>query len=237
MSLWRDVGFLRLVMLAMVGRRYWVLPLLPLLWLVFHGIVILLSDQGSSPHLPENVQGDLMGVPLTALAVFLGIRIVAGEIEDRSLEVAYTVPGGCVRLWFAKLAGAVLLLLVSEALLAICVALFFTSFPIGALYGALQPACFYLVLSMAMATLFRNEIAGAMVTVAVLGLNGMITGFGDDQVRISPFWNDYVITDADSLEVLAWSIQNRVGIALAIIAIVSLAFMRANRRERMLGSG
>ena len=43
----------------------------------------------------------LIGVPLTMLAVFLGLRIIAGEIDGRSLEIAYTVPGGCERVWFA----------------------------------------------------------------------------------------------------------------------------------------
>mgnify|MGYP005727407397 CR=1 FL=1 len=228
------LGFLRLVLLATMGRKFWILPLLPLLWLVFQGILRLL-DNGSGGFLPEHAQGTLIGVPLTALAVFLGMRIIAGEIEDRSLEIAYTVPGGVQRLWFAKLAAAGALLLVSLALLA-AGALFFTTYPPSALYGAFQPAAFYLVFSMAMGALFRNEIAGAIATVALLGFNGLITDFGQSPVRISPFWNPDVLKDADNAELLAWTIQNRIGIVLAIIAITSLAFMRANRRERMLGS-
>jgi len=37
-------------------------------------------------------------------------------------------------------------------------------------------------------------------------------------------------------ELFAWTLQNRVGIALAMAAILALAFMRANRREQMLGA-
>ena len=108
--------------------------------------------------------------------------------------------------------------------------------PWGALYGALQPALFYMVLAMGMATLFRSEVAGAMGVVAVLGFDMLISGFGQNPVRISPFWNPAAIDDADAAELLAWSLQNRIGILLAMAAILGLAFMRANRRERMLGA-
>jgi hypothetical protein len=74
-----------------------------------------------------------------------------------------------------------------------------------------------------------------MGVAAVLGLNGLITGFGDQQVRISPFWNPAAIENADAADLLAWTLQNRIGIVLAMAAILALAFMRANRRERMLG--
>ena len=104
------------------------------------------------------------------------------------------------------------------------------------MYGALQPALFYMVLAMGMATLFRSEVAGAMGVVAVLGFDMLISGFGQNPVRISPFWNPAAIDDADAAELLAWSLQNRIGILLAMAAILGLAFMRANRRERMLGA-
>ena len=99
----------------------------------------------------------------------------------------------------------------------------------------MQAASFYLILSMALATLFRSEAAGAMGTAAVLGLNGLLSGFGAQQLRASPFWNPHVLDEADPTELFAWTLQNRIGIVLAMAAILSLAFMRANRRERMLG--
>ena len=43
-------------------------------------------------------------------------------------------------------------------------------------------------------------------------------------------------TVADPVELFAWTLQNRVGIILATAAILALAFMRANRRERILGA-
>jgi cyclopropane-fatty-acyl-phospholipid synthase len=53
-------------------------------------------------------------------------------------------------------------------------------------------------------------------------------------VRISPFWNPYALEDADPIELFAWTLQNRIGIPLAMAAILALNFIRANRSECML---
>lgn len=222
----------RLAALTVAGHRFWLLPPLTLLWPAALAGATLLGMRGGFE--PDAAQG-IMALPMTALAVFLGVRVIAGEIDGRSLEIAYTVPGGCQRVWWAKLAGGVFLLVLAEALLAATVRLFFVSeLPLGALYGALQAATFYLVLAMAMATLFRSEVAGGMVTVAVLVLNGLITGFGENQARGSPFFNPLAARSSDAAELLAWTVQNRIGVALVACGIASLAFLRANRRERML---
>ena len=227
------LGLYRLAAVTVAGHRFWLLPLLPLAWLGVQAGAVVLGLAGQAFG-PESAQNTLIGLPLSVLAVFLGVRIIAGEADSRSLEIAYTVPGGCDRVWRAKLAGAVLLLLVAEGLLAVATWFFFTPFPLHALYGALQPAVFYLVLSMGLATLFRSEIAGAMATAVVLAFNGLFTGFGKQQVRISPFWNP-LAAEGDAATVLAAAVQNRIGVALAVLGLLALAFMRANRRERMLG--
>ena len=227
-----DFYLLRLVLVMMVGRRFWLLPLLPLAWLVFLQLELFSFFNMS----PEAVQGLVLGVPMALLGIFLGIRVIAGEIDDRSLELAYTVPGGSERLWRIKLIAAVTMLLVVEAMLALATITLITSFPWGALYGAFQAACFYLVLSLSLATLFRSQIGGGVFTVILLGINGVLTGFGNVQLRGSPFFNPYVIVGADSTDVLAWTVQNRIGMLLLMAGILSLAFMRANRRERMLSS-
>ena len=227
-----DFYLLRLVLVMMAGRRYWLLPLLPLAWLVFLQLELFSFFNVS----PEAVQGLVLGVPMSLLGIFLGIRVIAGEIDDRSLELAYTVPGGSERLWRIKLIAAVTMLLVMEATLALVTVTLITGFPLGALYGAFQAACFYLVLSLSLATLFRSQIGGGVFTVILLGINGALTGFGNVQLRGSPFFNPYVIVGADSTDVLAWTVQNRVGMLLLMAGILSLAFMRANRRERMLSS-
>ena len=227
-----DFYLLRLVLVMMAGRRYWLLPLLPLAWLVYLQLELFSFFNVS----PEAVQGLVLGVPMSLLGIFLGIRVIAGEIDDRSLELAYTVPGGSERLWRIKLIAAVTMLLVMEATLALVTVTLITGFPLGALYGAFQAACFYLVLSLSLATLFRSQIGGGVFTVILLGINGALTGFGNVQLRGSPFFNPYVIVGADSTDLLAWTVQNRIGMLLLMAGILSLAFMRANRRERMLSS-
>jgi hypothetical protein len=212
------------------GRRFWLAPLLPLLWPAFQAIRLLVGWRERIFD-PVSAQNTLIAVPLVVLAIGLGVRVIAGEIERRTLEIAYTVPGGCQRVWLAKLAAAALLLVASEALLAVVAFTFFTAFPFGALYGALQAALVFLVAAMALAALFGNEITGAMATVAVLALGGMFGGGS----RLSPFFNPLAVEETNAATVVAWTVQNRIGYALAIAAITALAFARAERREKLLG--
>ncbi len=241
MRLREQVTFARLALISVAGYRYWLFPLLALAWLGFYFVTVQLNP--ANAVVGAAVQERIFNVPLTALAIYFGMRIIAGEIDDRSLEIAYTVPGGCERLWFAKLGAAVALLLAAECLVAIPVALFVTTFPPGVLYGAMQGACFYLVLTTGMCALFRGEAAGAIATGVILAFSFVLTDGGANQVRFSPFFNPGLIEGAgaeargaftSSEELLAWTIQNRIGMLLAMAGILALAFVRANRREKML---
>jgi len=214
------------------GRRFWLAPLLPLLWPAFQAIR-LLAGLREQVFDPVSAQNTLIGVPLVVLAIGLGVRVIAGEIERRTLEIAYTVPGGCQRVWLAKLAAAAALLVVSEGLLAAVVFAFFTSFEAGALYGALQAALLFLVAAMAFAALFASEITGAMATAALLAVVGILGAEGPLR-RLSPFFNPLAVDAKDAASVLAWTVQNRIGCVLAIAAITALAFARAERREKLL---
>ena len=221
----------RLAGLAIAGHWVWLLIFLPLLWLVARALETLINPASSFEAV--NAQVGLMGIPMAILAIILGLRIIAGEMDGRSLEIAYTVPGGCQRVWWAKLAASVLILVAAETLLALVTYFLFTDFPFVALYGALQGAIFYLALSMAFATLFRSEVAGAMATGAVLVFDLLI--LGNEGVRASPFWNPLAVQNPDPAVILVMTVDNRIGVPIAIALIVGLAFMRANRRERMLG--
>lgn len=222
---------MRLAGLAIAGHWVWLLVFLPLLWLAARALETLITSSGGFD--PVNAQVGLMGIPLAALAVILGLRIIAGEMDGRSLEIAYTVPGGCQRVWWAKLAASALILAVAAVIVASITYFVYTKFPLVAFYGALQGAVFYLVLSMGLATLFRSEVAGAMLTVAVLVFDLLV--LVNDGVRASPFWNPLAMPNPDPETILAMTWQNRIGIPLLIALVVGLAFMRANRRERMLG--
>src|SRR5690606_17354318 len=108
-----------------------------LIWPAYQALNLLLGWRPQSFE-PADAQNALIGFPLTVLGIGLGVRIIAAEIEQRTLEVTYTVPGGARRVWIAKLAAAAVLLLVAELLLAAVTAAFFTPFPLSALHGAFQ---------------------------------------------------------------------------------------------------
>ena len=224
---------LRLSLRLQLGRRTWVVPALAMIWPLFWAASLLLGWRDQS-FVPADAQSALIGVPLYLIAIGLGVRIIASEIEQRTLEVTYTVPGGAKRVWMSKLAGAALPLLAAMLLLAIFAAIFFTPYPPSAIYGALQGAVFYLVLAMGLGALFRSEITAALVTSVILVLNGFVTGFGEVQTRWSPLFNPIAMRDANSADLLAWTIQNRIGYALLIAALAALACARAERREQLL---
>jgi len=221
---------IQLAMRLQMGRRFWLMPMLALAWPAFQSFRLLVGAgvQGFNESSAQNI---LIGFPLYVLAIGMGVRIIAGEIEQRTLEVTYTVPGGSRRVWVAKLIAVLAPLLLAQALLSIVTAIFFTSFPLMALYGALQGALFYLVLAMGLGALFRSELAAILACAAILALNGM-ANIG----RLSPLFNPVAVQNTDPTVILAWTIQNRIGYALAIVALAVLACARAERRERLLGS-
>jgi hypothetical protein len=214
------------------GRWFWAVPLLPLIWPAFLGLRLEMGwrPENYAPHEAPQI----VGLPLGLLAIGLGVRIIAGEIDARTLEIAYTVPGGASRVWLGKLAAAALMLAAAEGLLALAAAVF-TAYPAGILYVPLQAAIFFLVLAMALSTMLRSEVAGALVSIPVLLFSLPLAQ--DEGARLSPFFNTLIpqIADrADPAEILAWNLQNRVGYLLAISALAALAFARAERREAMM---
>jgi hypothetical protein len=226
-------GRLRLVHLSaklLAGRRYWVAPLLPVGWVGLQ-ILFVVAGWRLETFEPAEAQTLLIGAPLAVLAGALGVRVIAGDLDQRTLEIAYTVPGGAHRVWLAKLGAGALLLLGAEALLAGATYLFCTAYPpLDTLYGALQGAVFYMVAAMALAVFARSEATGAMLAVGV----GLANLFASD-LRVSPFWNRLSqIEEHDAANVLAWTVQNRIGFALAIGVVCLLAFGRAERREVLL---
>jgi hypothetical protein len=225
----------RLMKLAgrlLAGRWFWVWPLIPLAWIGFQ-VIRLVVGWRPEDFLPGDAQTVLIGFPLVVLGVFLGIRVMAGEIDQRTLEIAYTVPGGTHRVWLNKLAAALVLLVTAEILLAVATLVFCTSYPPGALYGALQAAVFYMVLGMGLSALTKSEATGAMLSIGVLIAN---FPFQAGNTRVSPFFNPTRLDDNIAADVLAWTVQNRIGFLLVIAAITVLSFARAERREKMLGS-
>lgn len=219
-----------------LGRRPWLVPALAVLWPIYHAVTVL-AGWRELPFDPATVQNGLIGIPLAVLAIGLGVRVVAAEIEQRTLEVAYTVPGGPKRVWIGKLGAAAVPLLATGLLLAIIAAVFSPGYPLASVYGALQAAAFYLVLAAGLGALLRNEITAALLASIVLGLNGFLTGFGNQPSRWSPLFNPLAVEDLSETEIFAWTVQNRIGFALLIVALVALTCARAERREKLLSMG
>ena len=127
------------------------------------------------------------------------------------------------------------MLLFSLSLMAVSTFTFFTDFPVlQTLYGAAQAAAVYMVTAMGLGNLFRSETAGALGTTALLGLEAFLISRFGTAPRVSPFWNPLAVEEADADQLFAMAVQNRIGIAFVIAAIVALTFSRAERREKML---
>ena len=84
---------------------------------------------------------------------------------------------------------------------------------------------------MGMSVLTKSEATGAMVTTGLLILSVFLQGS-----RVTPFWNPANFSDDAAADVLAWTVQNRIGYGLLTAAVAVLAFGRAERREKLLGS-
>ena len=58
----------------------WIAPLLPLIWIAFQ-LFRLLVRWRETDFTPPDAQNVLIGFPLTVLAIGLGVRIIAGEMD------------------------------------------------------------------------------------------------------------------------------------------------------------
>lgn len=222
----------RYAAISLAGKHFYLILLVAPIWVL--GLYLIEYSGLIDPFNSGHAQVTLIGIPLTFIGLFLGLRIIASEISGRSLEIVYTVPGGCERVWWIKLLAAVLILLPVEILLGIGVWFFITPYSLLALQGALQAALFFMVLGMGMSALFRSEIGGAVAAMLVLMFFTLISGFGNQQMVMSPFYNPFTLFNEDPSVLLADTLRNRIGYILASLAILGLAFMRSNRREKLL---
>jgi len=219
---------LRLSARMLAGRWFWAWPVATIVWPLASIGFLVVGWRGEVTV--DEAQNALIGIPMLVLAIAFGVQIIAGELDRRTLEIVYTVPGGSHRVWLYKLVAAVLLLILAELLLAAVVWVFMTEFPLAALYGAFQSAVFCMVLAMAFSVLAKSEASGALLTGIYLTVNFIFSQGG----RISPFWNSENFYETDPSIVLGWAVQNRIGFALATVAVAALAFARAEQRERIL---
>ena len=138
-------ALLKISMQLQLGARYWLLPVVVLVWpLLQYGLNIIGIGADFNQQSAQNI---LIGLPLYCVAIGLGIRIIAHEYEQRTLEVCYGIPKGAQRVWVSKLMAVAILIFAALIPLATITALFFTYYPLAALLAVYQGAIFYLVLS------------------------------------------------------------------------------------------
>lgn len=229
------VELLHLSLKLQLGKFYWAWPLLPLAW----PLLIFAAEASGIANLdtptPGMAQNAYIGIPVYILAIAIGMQIISSEIEARTLEVCYTVPGGARRIWLSKLAAAILLLCVAILLVALSCRIVYTSFPPAALYRVLQGTLFFLTLSMGAGALFRNKMTAGLVSLVALFFTGAFTGFGEFHPRYTPFFNPLGLAQSmSSEELLYYLLQNHLGFAMIIATFVILSFARVERRELML---
>jgi len=217
----------------LAGRRWWLIPPLMSFYSGFQALRLLMGWKDGVFE-AVSAQTVLIGFPLMILAIGLGTTVIAGEIEDRTLEISFTVPGGIRRVMLPRLGAAFVLLLLSEMVLATWCELLFLPLRFSMLYGALQEAVFYLVVAMGLAVWSRSKLSGAMLTAVLFAVNLFATGFGTSPLRISPTFNPLALEHRSPGQVLAFTVQNRIGIAILLLLLVFMILSRAGDRERML---
>ena len=230
----RWVRLVALALRAVAGRRYWIWPLIPAL---VPALFALFVGLGAAPVDETQVIRLPLGIPVAILAVALGVRIIGAEVDARTLEISYTVPGGAHRVWLARLFASACLILASEVFAALIVYVFLTDFPPGLLYTVFQGAVFHLVLAAWLGALLRGTITAAMVSAPLLFFSMVVGSVGEPSAaRFSALFNDTnaAASNIDPALLLGYLVQNRIGYALVIAGVTLLAFGRAERREKML---
>ena len=224
-------------MVAIAGHFFWIWPLvLAVIWLSVYTVLEHDAINVINSITVSDVQNRLLGMPLAILGSVLGLRIIAGEINARTIEIIYTVPGGANRVWTIKLLAAISMIVITELALALYTWFYFTDFPIEILLGAFLTATFFLVISMGFSALFRSEVSGAIVAALIFFVSLlMLQGRGNEQLKQwLPFFNPYASNIDESVNVLTLTFQNRIAYALLILGIICLAYMRGARREKLL---
>lgn len=220
-------------MVAIAGHFFWIWPLVLVVgWLSVHTFLEHDKINIINSITVSDVQNRMLGIPLAILGAILGLRIIAGEINARTIEIIYTVPGGANRVWTIKLLAAITMIVITEIALATYTWFYFTHFPIEAMLGAFLASMLFLVISMGFSALFRSEVSGAIIALLLFGLVWFVRQ--GTNTRWLPFFNPYATNVDESLNLLSLTLQNRIGYGLVILGLICLAYMRGERREKLL---
>lgn len=222
------ITLIKLAIRLQLGHKFWIFIVSVLAWPLLMLLFLLTWPKNKGIN-ETDVQNLMIGFPIYCLAIGIGIRIIASEIERRTLEVNYTIPGGTKRVWIAKLLSASLLILSSELLLALVTHLFFIPISISDFYGAFLGSIFYLVLAMYAGALFKSELMAALASLIILSLNLYLPN-----TLWLPLFNPVALESIEFNDTLIMLFQNFVIVVTLITLVVLVSFARAERREFML---
>jgi len=183
----------------------------------------------------EDVLPWLLEFPLSALAVYLNMQLIAGEKENRTLEVMFTTAGSRYKVWLLRL-GTLNAILLALALGLSTLAFFtFADLPIaGAALNAFVPTFFVGNMTLYFSVRFRSGFAAGMVAAGLL-LALLMFSEAINETRYFLYFNPYhVPRELDPETWNLWMWQNRLAVSVLAGLFLFAALRGMEVRERLL---
>jgi ABC-type transport system involved in multi-copper enzyme maturation permease subunit len=184
---------------------------------------------------PEDVLPWLLEFPLTILAIYLNMQLIASEKENRTLEVMFTTAGSRYKVWLLRLGTLNLLLLILAVFLGVFA--FFTFADIEILGTAVHgfiPAYFVGAMTLFFSVKFRSGFAAGMVAAGIVTLTFMFTEAIHD-TRYFLYFNPFYLPrrlDPETWNLWMW--QNRIALLILGMVLQFFALRGLEDRERLL---
>jgi len=236
----RTISLLRYALIMQFGRRFWLVACLPLMWLVLQQLLLWAGWHES--FTADMVQNSLIGFPLYCFAIACGVRVVAADIEQRTLEVALSASGGAWQIWTVKTLAATLLMGCSLLIMSLACWLLFTTFlstsflstafPWGALIGVGKALLFFLILSVYVGSRIKSELPALVIMLGVLAF-----GLAQSDQFWSPLFNPLntsMIEQYSTYQIATWTQRNHVLCATLLALIVWLLHSRSEHSEQLI---
>ncbi len=184
---------------------------------------------------PEDALPWLLEFPLTILAIYLNMQLIASEKENRTLEVMFTTAGSRYKVWLLRL-GTLNLLLLTLAFLLSGLAFFaFADIEIlGTAIHGFVPSYFVGAMTLFFSVKFRGGFAAGMVAAGLVTLTFMFNEALRD-TRYFMYFNPYFLPrqiDPETWNLWMW--QNRITVLAAGMALQFFALRGLQDRERLL---
>lgn len=178
----------------------------------------------------------LLMIPMTVLAIFLGMQVIAAEKDKRTLETMFTIAGSPYKIWLIRFGTLHFILLLFTFGLATLTYFTFLDLPVvGATLHAYAPVYLICNLTIYFAIKFRSGLGAAMVTAGTVLLSLMLSGILGD-TRFFLYFNAY----ADPPRQIGpetwnlWMWQNKIGVFVLGSLLLFFSLRGLLRRERLL---